>query len=283
MRQWFATITTSLAAVGLAFFGACSDADPDDRGGVLEVQTVEQGLEGVFSLGETDLRFRSREVEPGVVDIVVQVRGLDLTALVDTTQQVAEIDGFTGEGIDTQIVAADRELLAAFVAALGDEVDPEDSLAASVLHRVSSNWSQTPDTVLLQRGVAGSEQRGYTSICSYYGKYLLATHDDNNYNAFAAQTSSYAHVGDRSGSTYYYVNNKWITTTQDHKSYLYEYGQCYGNCGAGCPGGKQTLSLDCHDHDQCVRNGHAIASLWCNDEFVSASDDEFFAPTCSGT
>ncbi|HEY8379091.1 MAG TPA: hypothetical protein VIK91_21510 [Nannocystis sp.] len=204
-------------------------------------------------------------------------------ALVDTTRQVAEIDGFTGEGADTQIVAADRELLAAFVKALDDAVDPDDSLAARMLYRVSSNWSQTPDTVLLQRSVAGAEQRGYTSLCAYYGQYLLATHDDNNYNAFAAQTSSYAHVGHRSASTYYYVNGKWTTSTQDHKAYLYEYGNCYGNCGAGCPGGAQTLSLDCHDHDQCVRNGHALASLWCNDEFVSASDDEFFAPTCAGT
>lgn len=279
MRRSIGTITLSAALLA-----ACGeDGDATDQAGVLEVETVEHGLHGTFTLGETDLRFASREVEPGVVDVVVNVRGLDLTALVDTAKRVAEIDGFSADGADTQIVAEDRELLGAFVAALADEVDAEGSLAAETLRRVSSSWSQTPDTVLLQRTVAGEENRGYTSICGYYGQYLMATHDDWDYPAFSAKTTSYAHVGHRSASTYYWVNGAWTTATQDHKAYLYEYGQCYGNCGAGCPSGAQTITIDCLDHDQCVRNGHAIASLWCDDEFASASDDEFFAPDCSGT
>lgn len=279
MRNSIGTIT-----LGFALLTACGDIDDEaDPVGVLELEAVEHGLQGTFTRGETDLRFVSREVEPGVVDVVVNVRGLDLTALVDSAKQVAEVDGFAADGTDTQIVAQDRELLAAFVATLADEVDAEDSLAAAMLVRVSSNWSQTPDTVLLQRSVAGAETRDYTSICSYYGKYLTATHDDADYDSFSPNTTSHAHVGHRSASTYYWVNNAWTTKAQDHKAYLYEYGQCFGNCGAGCPGSTQTLTLDCHDHDHCVRNGHAIASLWCNDEFVSASDDEFFAPSCPGT
>ena len=279
MRKSIGTITLSFALLA-----ACGDMDDEaDPAGALEIEVIKDGLQGTFSRGETDLSFVSREVEPGVVDIVVNVHGLDLTALVDSDRQVAEVDGFAVDGADTQVVAQDREVLGAFVAALADELDTDDSLAAAMLVRVSSNWSQTPDTLPLQRGVAGAEDRGWTSICSYYDKYVTATHDDNNYGYFSPNTTSYAHVGNRAGSTYYWVNNAWTTKVQDHKPSLYEYGACFGNCGAGCPGGNQTLSLDCHDHDHCVRNGHAIVSFWCNDEFVSASDDEFFAPTCSGT
>ncbi|MDC0672614.1 hypothetical protein [Nannocystis radixulma] len=276
---------SAMRALGLSclFLTACGDIEDEAESiGVLDLETQASGLAGTYTLGDASLRFTSREVESGIVDVVVSVHGLELTAIVDTLSRVAEIDGFAAGGAETQIVARDRELLAAFVAALADEVDVEASLAASTLHRVSSSWSQTPDTVPLQRSVAAQE-RGWSSICSSYNKYLTATHDDSNYDAFSPNSSSYAHVGHRAASTYYHVNNKWTTTVQDHKAYLYEYGACYGNCGSGCPGGSQTLTLDCLDHDQCVRNGHALASLWCDDEFVSASDDEFFAPKCSGT
>ena len=33
--------------------------------------------------------------------------------------------------------------------------------------------------------------------------------------------------------------------------------------------------------DQCVRNGHHISSAWCNDEFISAVDDELNALNCA--
>ena len=56
----------------------------------------------------------------------------------------------------------------------------------------------------------------------------------------------------------------------------------YGNCGTSCSGTQYTN--DCVDHDQCVRTakhgGHVLASAWCGDEFISATDDELFAPSC---
>lgn len=265
-----------------AFLAACSSGGAVDTNGILDVKPTQSGLQGSYSLGESTLRFSSREVEPGVVDVVVSLHGVDLTAVVNSKQNAAEVDGFATGGTDTQLVAQDREVLTSFVKALETEAGSDDSLAATTLTRVSSNWSQTPDTVPLARSVVGSENRDWFSLCGYYGSYVDATHDDSNFSAFSANTTSHAHVGYRSASTFYYIGF-WTTAVQNHQPLLYEYGNCYGNCGAGCPGGAQTLTIDCHDHDQCVRNGHDIASIWCDDEFTSASDDEFFAPTCGGT
>lgn len=273
----------SIIAMGMSvLLAACSGGGAVDTSGTLDVNSTQSGVQGSYSLGESSLRFSSREVEPGVVDVVVSLHGLDLTAVVNSKQNAAEVDGFATGGTDTQLVAQDREVLASFVKALDTEVGSDGSLVAKTLYRVSSNWSQTPDTVPLARSVIGSENRDWVSLCDYYGYYVDATHDDNNFSDFSPYSTSHAHVGFRSASTFYYIGF-WTTAVQDHQPLLYEYGDCYGNCGAGCPSSDQTLTLDCHDHDQCVRNGHDIASIWCDDEFTSASDDEFFAPTCFGT
>jgi hypothetical protein len=273
----------SLMVAGMSvLLGACATGT-DNAPGALDVQSTASGLKGTYIAGGSTVKFSSTEVRPDVYDVTVDLNGVTLGALIDRNRQVAEVDGFAGTGADTQIVDADRQVLGRFAAALDEQLDTEHVATASILSRLASNWSQTPDTVPLQRQVAGSENRGWTSLCGSYRTYVTATHDDNNYSRYSPRSTSYADVGLRSSSTQYYVNGVWTTTTQNHVAYLYERGQCYGNCGAGCPSSAQTLTRDCHDHDQCVRNGHALASLYCDDEFVSASDDELFAPRCSGT
>lgn len=271
------------------FLAACAVGSGSDSG-PLEIQSGPGRISGTYVSGETRLRFSSTEVEGGVFDVVADLNGMTLSALVDRGHQVAEVDGFAASGADTQIVDADRALLRRFSGALDEQLGEQlgeqpdgEAPAAGMLLRIVSSWSQTPETVPLQRQVAGSESRGWTSLCSSKGSYVKATHDDNNYGRNSARTTSNGHLGLRSTKTEYYVGGRWVTTAQDHVANLYERGLCFGNCGAGCPSGTQTLTLDCHDHDQCVRNGHVLVSLYCDDEFVSASDDEFFAPRCSGT
>jgi hypothetical protein len=69
----------------------------------------------------------------------------------------------------------------------------------------------------------------------------------------------------------------------------YAYGECFGRCGGGCcgasgllctPDGVGTYTMDCLDHDLCVRFGHSLASWWCDDEFAYTTDDYAFAPNC---
>jgi hypothetical protein len=272
-----------LLAAGLSLLFVACAGSPESAPGTLAVKTSSAAVQGSYSLGDSTVKFSSTETAPGVFDVVVDLHGVTLSALVDRNHQVAEADGFAQGGSETQLVEADRQALRSFVAALSEQLDADSDGPAAMLARLASNWSQMPDTVPLQRQVAASENRGWTSLCSYYGSYVTATHDDNNYGKNNPRSTSYGHVGLRSSATEYYVSGRWITTTQDHVAGLYERGSCYGNCGPGCPSSTQTLTLDCHNHDQCVRNGHALASLYCDDEFTSASDDEFFAPRCSGT
>ncbi len=264
---------------------ACAGGPADDsvEPGVLDVQATEAVVSGSFERADGALTFSSEELAPGEFDIVVEVNGMTLAALVQRDAQVAEVDGFAADGSDTQMLDADRALLDGFIRALAAQTDVEGHAPAAILYRVGSNWAQTPDTMPLQRQVAGSEDRDFTSICANFNQFLLASHDGNQCGFFEPNCTSNAHVGNRSGSTFSEINGTFTTATPDHIAFVRQFGECYGNCGAGCPGGNQTLTLDCHDHDQCVRNGHFIASFFCNDEFASASDDEFFAPRCSGT
>jgi len=238
------------------------------------------GFSGACAEGVT---FEAHDID-GVYDITASLNGMSLTAIVDSADQLAELDGFaTDNGDETQILESDRALLLDCYRFLDDYFGEESSSLESSLVRSVSIWAQTPDTLELQQSVQGEEDRSYTSICSLYNSYQYATHDDWWRNRWDPDSTSIAKVGTREGCTYSWINGSWTCSEPDHVSYVYQRGECYGNCGAGCPGGNQQLTWDCHDHDQCVRNGHSLASFWCDDEFISAADDELFAPSCPGT
>lgn len=274
--RWMAILT------GVAMMAACSQGTDEGTGTLSGLGVSDGEVSGTWTGADGTVDFSSTLVEDGVFDIVVTVNGMMLSAIIDRDGQVAEIDGFGMDtGADTQILENDREALTAALHQI--ETDVSDSPAGDTLVRVLGNWAQTPDTVSLQRTVMGEENRSYTSICWAYHSYQYATHDDWSHDRWDSKSTSLAHVGYRTGSTYSYYNSAWRTSEPDHVSYVQQYGECYGNCGGGCPGGGQQLTWDCHDHDQCVRDGHSLASFWCDDEFTSASDDELFAPSCSGT
>ncbi len=263
-----------------------ADQTSTDVAGALTLAPIEGGLSGQFLYGTRTLTFKA-VTTAGSTDVVVDVDGMSLTALVDTKSQVGEIDGFaTSNGQDTQITDDDRVVLTAFDKALQANVSSDTSLPqeAKLVSRMADLWAETPSSAPLTRQVIGQENRSYNSICSQYGSYQYATHDDWSHNRWNSKTTSIALVGSRwSGSTSYYVNNAWTGQTQDHKAYVYEAGDCFGRCGADCSSGNQVLTTDCNDHDQCVRNGHSVASIWCDDEFSACVDDFAFAPSCGGT
>ena len=72
----------------------------------------------------------------------------------------------------------------------------------------------------------------------------------------------------------------WAGVEVNHDTNVeYAYGNCFGACGAGCPGSYQ-FTVDCVNHDSCVRNGHVMASGYCDDQYTSALDDWASAPNC---
>ncbi|WP_309891613.1 hypothetical protein [Archangium sp.] len=248
----------------------------------------------------TQTRFSSRRVEQGVYRIEVRLNGLTLTGLVDADNGVSSLDGFAEEtGGDTQMLDGDRGQLQALSAALnetlpaGDAAQPE----AKYLRRAVSLWSQHPTTVALQRTVMGEQGRGYTMLCTYakcnggrwtgscggvYNWYSYAKHDCQHGGFEYTRNQQIAQLGDHatcSGDEYYMNGTTWVCGEPDHWSRPKVMGICFGRCGGGC-GGDTQYTLDATNHDGCVRNGHALASAYCDDQFISASDDELNAPNC---
>lgn len=271
-------MTTFVAMIAVAMFGCAESSNPGSAGADLEF--TPSGVSGSCAGG---VEFEARDVD-GLMDITVNLNGLSLGAVIDPEVQLAEIDGFaTRNGADTQLLESDRALLLACHRVLEREIGEDSRFVENFLVRTISLWSETPDTIELERSVFGDLGRAYTSICGNYLSWTAATHDGWGHDNWDADSTSFSYVGHRYSCTRSWINGSWTCSEPDHVSYVYQYGECYGNCGGGCPSGNQQLTVDCNNHDQCVRNGHALASFWCNDEFSFAADDELFAPSCSGT
>ena len=267
------------------------------REGTLSLQEAAGLAEGRFVSGDDTVSFRSREVEPGVFSVEASVNGLALSALMDPASGAGALDGFAeANGADTQLVAEDRALLQGLSAALNRELPESDAAApaAKYLRRSVSLWAQHPTTVELERTVLGEQGRGYTMLCSYakcdgtytggcsaWNWYSYAQHDCQHGGFSATVNQQIAQLGDHgtcSGDEFYYSGG-WKCGEPDHWSRPKVYGNCFGRCGGGC-GGDTQYTKDATNHDGCVRNGHALASAYCDDQFTSASDDELFAGNC---
>ncbi|MFP2932400.1 hypothetical protein ACLESO_46080 [Pyxidicoccus sp. 3LG] len=290
-----------LCAVATLTLWACggSGEAPRAKQEGLSLSAGEGSTSGSFVHDGGEVTFSSREVEPGVYRLEVRLRGMALTGLLDPASGVSTLDGFAeADAADTQLGDADRELLAAFYGALNAELPASDAAApeAMYLRRAVGLWSQQPGSVDMQRTVMGEQGRGYTMLCSYakcngrntgscggvYNWYSYAKHDCNKGGFTYAGNQQIAQLGDHtscSGDEYYLSGSTWLCGEPDHWSRPKVMGNCFGRCGGGC-GGDTQYTLDATNHDGCVRNGHMLASAYCDDQFVSASDDELFAPNC---
>lgn len=298
MRNALAVFVVAVALV------ACGTETTDSIGtgasqGELVLNQEEGRVSGSYTLGEEVVVFSSREVEEGVFDIEVRLQGLTLSGLLDPANGVSSLDGFvTDTGENTQMLEHDRVLLDGLYGALNAELPngAEAGEEARYLRRIVGLWAQNPDSVDLARLVLGEEGRGYTMLCSYakcngswtgtcngiYNWYYYAQHDCNKGGFSFTGNQQIAQLGNHyscSGDEYYMVNGSWVCGEPDHWVRPKVVGNCFGRCGGGC-GGDTQYTVDATNHDGCVRNGHALASAYCNDQFASASDDELYAPDC---
>ncbi|KFA87872.1 hypothetical protein [Archangium violaceum] len=290
-----------LGAVAAVMLLGCGGSTRPEAQAVdgLELKQESGAVTGRFAQAGAEASFSSKQVEEGVYRIEVRQNGMSLTGLVDAVNGVSDLDGFGEEtGQDTQMLDGDREVLTGLYAALNERIPAGDAAApeARYLRRAVSLWSQHPTSVELQRAVMGEEGRGYTMLCSYakcngkwtgscggsYNWYSYAKHDCQHGGFDLAKNQQIAQLGDHAtcgGDEYYMSGSTWVCGEPDHWSRPKVMGICFGRCGGGC-GGDTQYTLDATNHDGCVRNGHALASAYCDDQFVSASDDELFAGNC---
>lgn len=298
MRTHLLVLVGALVAAGCGGNSDSSTSTGASGQGELIVSSGGAEVRGTFTAGGKELTFRSVERADKVIEVQVELRGLMLDALVDVPNGVSSLDGFAAtSGADTQLLDEDRAMLTAFYGYLNDNLVQEGlPNSARYLRRAVSLWSQHPTTVELKRVVAGEEGRGYTMLCSYakcgglytggcssYNWYSYAKHDCQHGGFEYTGNQQVAQLGDHyscSGDEYYSTTGaSWTCGEPDHWSRPKVVGNCFGRCGGGC-GGDTQYTLDATNHDGCVRNGHALASAYCDDQFTSAADDELLAPDC---
>ncbi len=299
MRKFLGVVVAMVLSGCGGAGGSATPAGPASATAALELSRVADGATGRFAQGGFEARFSSRQVEPGVYRVEVRHNGMTLTGLVDAAQGVSSLDGFAEDnGQDTQMLDGDRELLAALYAALNAELPAGQALSSELkyLRREVGLWDEHPGSVQLQRTVMGEQGRGYTMLCSYakcngkntgscgstYNWYSYAKHDCQHGGFDLAKNQQIAQLGDHgtcNGDELYMSGGAWVCGEPDHQSRPKVMGNCFGRCGGGC-GGDTQYTLDATNHDGCVRNGHVLASGYCDDQFASASDDELYAPDC---
>ena len=307
-------VAASLGATLVLGLAACAEMDepvePTVADSELSISLESTLVEGTLQFGDSLVEFYAEEVDEMVFDLQVYVNGMGFDAIMDREGGVAGLDGFAEDnGEDTQVLEEDRMALMALYRRLNDDyegVANSDLPPAFIaLRRTVGNWAQQPTSIDMTRTVMGEDDRtiiylcsyaycgSWTGSCSYWNYYYDATHDGECYNCSWGfcdgdrhddRTSQRPQLGDHyscssDDNTWTMVNGAWTCSEQDHMANPNEVGTCFGRSGASC-GGDTQYTLDPTDHDGCVRNGHALASMWCNDEFASASDDELFGDDC---
>lgn len=280
-----------LGLVGCA--GGSDGAIATSRGLVIEEQGDE--VHGTWTHEGSEIEFHTQMLTESILDMEITIDGMTVTYLADFENATAEFDGFgTESGADTQMLDTDRALMLALSQEL-EELGPDVSMGISKLRAFANVWAEFPSTLDMQGhppvepGYRHREDRWYepwngVQICDHLNTYVSATHDDWDYGRGHDATTMYGYVSWHSafscndGTNFY--NNGWSCYEPDHDTNVeYGYGNCFGRCGAGC-GSSGTFTIQCLDHDECVRTGHTTASLWCDDEFVGTTDDYAFAPNC---
>ena len=235
-------------------------------------------ISGVFTHGDEVLKFTTVESAPSVFDTSVEFHGLTLSSLADLAKGVISLDGYaTATGAETALDDEDSAILSAFRKAYDAQVPVRTGAmnVVEVLRGSVGHWEEWPHTLSLTAVTVMQTDRSVTMLCGQIGSYVLASHDCNVCNGYNGQTNCqvWAYIGDTgTSSTYYWHSGTWTTTPYNHAVQPSEYGDCYGRCGADCGSG-HVYSQDCTNHDSCVRNGHSLASAYCDDELASCADD----------
>lgn len=284
--------SVACAADGTAPSPAPSPAPaPEDK--ALTVTVTEGKISGTYTHEADTVSFEASSVGSDVYSVTIKTRGVTLDATVDRAKGASSMDGFaTDNGLDTQLTKEDLPVLKAFDKAIeGRFSSAKNDKVADTLTRMASVWSDWPSTLTLSRRVLAEENRSYTMLCGYIGTTYDTTHDCcthwydpcSSHSDWSSGSSVHSYIGDWGGGSTDYADGttgwQWTTGSFDHHGWPYEYNDCFARCGADCGSGTQ-YTVDCGNHDNCVRNGHWIGSPYCDDEFSSTLDDAISAPNC---
>jgi hypothetical protein len=296
--------------------GSKAPATKESVQGVTTFEKLEaRHVKGTFTFRGVTLKFETEVLEQAR-ETTFELRGMILTFTADPTLGAFDVDGFTpADGQDTQMTLEDRLVIMAFDKSIGATVaDKMELPAVDLLVRNATIWGDYSDTLPLKRTFHGRLDQNNVGanndLCWAVNKpgngtivapkYSRGTHDcgsgagdcsdwwgcdGGEDNASTDYMFLSMHPAGPCGDTTWFGNSAGEQSCfePDHSSgYEFSYGACEGRCGGDCGSGT-VFSAACRDHDQCVRNGHASASGWCDDDLVNAAWDAAWMSNCGGT
>lgn len=286
-----------------------SSATTTSATGTLQSAKSTTEMSGTYTSSASDTAtFRSVDKGNKLVDVSVDLHGMTLKATIDFTNKTASFSGYaTATTTATTLRAEDNTLLASFSKKLQSTFNEATAtLAEKALVKAAGVWEEWPtDSSLSQtitadafasiytmcaqaqcpvRNSSGALVMSYTGPCAQWNWTGFAEHDCNQCNFGDPNCQQIVQLGDHhrcNGDEWYWTGSSWACGEPNHWIQPYVTGNCFGRCGGGCGfGWPRQYTLNCMDHDGCVRNGHSLLSWWCNDQFVAAIDDQLFAPNC---
>lgn len=275
--------------------GAPASAE-DTAGETMDLQQSADAVHGTWTRGPDLVTFGAEEIDDtgSLVEITLELNGLTLVRLHDQEWKATVADGFaTATGEDTHLTAADRDVLMAFLTALRQAGLDVETRTGDQLERAVDNWLMIREHHALDHELIDHrEDRSHAphgSACAQLnaGYYYYATHD-----GWHLWSSEWDHergewyVYGKYSSGNYYPSSTWTyhhggwTVGENPNHYdviddggVYMDGQCLGRCGESCDGNildgwnsKGVFTVDCMEHDVCVRSGHNMGAGSCDDE-----------------
>ncbi len=299
----------TLIAATMIFFGCGQGPGSDPQptgvatpapGGALTMSEMsDAAIRGTYVLNDETLTFDASVSAANLIAVTLTLHGLTLDATLDTSNgnRMWTQDGFaTATGADTTLENEDRIFIDAFVRDLEAKYPSISKGAQLGFHfdAVVNLWSQWVPAMSLSLIKFEDKERA-TDMCWWaqdscgnwgYGGAPCALNKFHNYDGHDCNVcsgdpmqgqgfsacSSYAEYGNwYQGTTYYYYNGAWQTSSNGHGNGSYIIGDCFGRYGAGCGSGTAYFQEN-GSHDHCVRNAHSIISAWCSDELWNTTD-----------
>ena len=297
--------TVMIAVIFTIASAVLLNSQPRVLEGKLTLRQRPSSITGMFKSASRTVSFRSQEKSgTKLISVQVNTKSLILKADIDFEKQIASLSGK-----EARMSSDDRLLLLSALRAIESYKrisDESNRPVAQALLGSLGLWSEWPDSVSLEQRV--SDSKSIKTLCeeakcktatglSYFGSctdsdgkdtthfYEYAKHDCDHGDSTNPVNQQAASMGDHArcdGDELYWDGSTWQCGELDHKERPKVKGNCFGRCGPDC-GTRGVYTEDCLNHDGCVRNGHTIASPYCDGEFISCIDDELFGSDCYKT
>lgn len=251
MTKLFALAALATLALSVGCAGTPDDgATSGHQLGLNLTQVSDTVVVGTFTTAHGDVSFRSTANADGA-HVEFERAGRVLATDVDFAKFTIDLTAPEG----AEITKEDRFVLRALSTVLEEGAIDRGTRASDQLVRQSILWGAHPEGKVVTKHVQADPKRSWTTLCSAGACSSAANYRTFCHDGYGCDTCNSLRFGK------YESNNP-----------------CRSRCGPSCISvGTSAWTVDCGRHDRCEQHH---SSVWCQDEWNSASDDFTFAGNC---